>query len=172
MAPKCIKYENTYFYQLMCKDITVHDIYVGHTTNFNSRKYNHKATCNDDTNKNHNAIVYKYIRENGGWDNWDMILISKCSCENSLEAKRIERKYIEQLEASLNYMTPGRTRKERYAENKVQEWERRKNNENYKEYIKIYRETNKAQLSEKKKYIRRGQPREENSIMKITEPRS
>ena len=50
--------------------------------------------------------VYKYIRDNGGWDNWDMILIEQCKCENRLDSLRKEREYIELFEATLNKQIP------------------------------------------------------------------
>ena len=45
--------------------------------------------------KRHNIYVYEFIRENGGWDNWDMVEIEKRCCRDSLEAKSIERDFIE-----------------------------------------------------------------------------
>ena len=67
----------------------------------------------------------KFIRENGGWENFDMILIETCKCENGLDAERKERKYVEELKASLNCTIPSRTIKEQdkqyYEQNKKTE---------------------------------------------------
>ena len=49
-----------------------------------------------------NIPVYQFIRENGGFDNSDTRLIKTDFCENVLEARRKEREYIEQLNATLN----------------------------------------------------------------------
>ena len=50
--------------------------------------------------------AYQFIRENGGWDNWQMVLINTGNCEYSLEAKKRERENIENLNASLNRVRP------------------------------------------------------------------
>ena len=33
-----IDYSNTHFYKIVCKDLDVQDFYVGHTTDFRTRK--------------------------------------------------------------------------------------------------------------------------------------
>ena len=47
MPRTAINYEKTIIYQIVCKDITITDKYVGHTTNFTNRKRNHKMSCNN-----------------------------------------------------------------------------------------------------------------------------
>ena len=125
-------YSKTIIYKICCNDINITDIYIGHTTNFIKRKSTHKATCNHSTNRDYNFKVYQFIRENGGWDNWNMIMIEKYPCNNILEATKKERYFFEELKATLNMKTPSRT---------IPEW----NNENrdYKnnqqrEYNKIH----------------------------------
>ena len=102
MPYKAINYENIHFYKIVCKDTCIKDCYVGHTTDFVSRKSNHKKSCNDCNSKHYDRYIYQFLRENGGWDNWDMILIETTKCENGLEARKKEREHIEQLNASLN----------------------------------------------------------------------
>lgn len=173
-----IDYSKTYFYKIICNDLNVTDSYVGHTTDFRKRKNHHKATCNNQNDKNHNLKLYEFIRENGGWDNWEMINIETLSCRDSLEAKAIERRYVEELKASLNIIRPSSTKeeqdqlkkkwyeenreeqlskqKERYQENKEAILERSKkwrdeHQEEQKDYHKKYRENNKEAVSERKK---------------------
>ena len=50
--------------------------------------------------------VYKFIRENGGWINWEMVEVDKFSCVDSNEALKHERHYIELLKATLNKVMP------------------------------------------------------------------
>ena len=107
-----IMYDKTHFYKIVCRDLNIKDCYVGHTTNFRTRKNQHKTTCNSPLNKSHNFPVYKFIRENYGWDNFDMILIETLSCENKLEAEKIERRFIEELNCTLNAQMPFRTKEE------------------------------------------------------------
>ena len=64
------------FYKIVCKDTTVQDTYVGHTTNFTKRRYKHKDYCINPKHRNYNIYLYQFIRDNGGWDNFDLILIN------------------------------------------------------------------------------------------------
>ena len=111
MPPNTINYSNTHFYKLCCKDPDVLDIYVGHTTDFANRKSIHKRYCNNEKDRHYNIYVYTFIRNNGGLDNWDMILIEKTECENLLDALKREREHIETLHATLNKRVPSRTKK-------------------------------------------------------------
>ena len=51
MPKEAMDYSNTIIYKIFCKDETVNDVYVGHTTNFIQRKYAHKILCKGNTNK-------------------------------------------------------------------------------------------------------------------------
>jgi hypothetical protein len=100
-----IDYSNTIIYKICCKDITITDIYIGHTTNFYKRKNAHKNRY-DNPNTKYYCYVYQFIRNNGGWDNWDMIELERIICIDKLEACKYERKYIEDLQATLNKYIP------------------------------------------------------------------
>jgi CRISPR/Cas system-associated protein Cas7 (RAMP superfamily) len=52
--------------------------------------------------KNYNTYVYQFIREHGGWDHWDMVLVEKYNASDKLDARARERYWIEQLHAELN----------------------------------------------------------------------
>ena len=95
-------YSKTIIYKICCKDINITGIYVGHTTNFTKRKNRHKYTCNNPNSKNYNLFVYKFIRNNGGWENFNMIEIEKYNCNDRLEACKRERHWIEELKSILN----------------------------------------------------------------------
>ena len=88
MPLKAINYNQTHFNKLVCKDLRITDCYVGHTTDFNKRKYHHKGRCCNPMSKSYNLPVYSFIRCAGGWDNWEMILIKTEKCENSLDARK------------------------------------------------------------------------------------
>ncbi len=79
-------YSNTIIYKIVCKDLEIKDCYVGHTTNFIQRRGQHKSACNIENSKNYNYNVYNCIRNNSGWDNWDMIEVEKYSCNDKNEA--------------------------------------------------------------------------------------
>ena len=86
-----IDYSNTCFYKIVCNDLSITECYVGHTTDFRSRKSNHKSDCNNENGKSYNFRIYQFIREQGGWSNWSMVLIEQISCANSLDALKRER---------------------------------------------------------------------------------
>ena len=101
-----IDYSNTIFYKIYCRDANVKALYVGHTTNFVQRKHCHKQACNNEKNSNYNLKVYKYIRDNGGWNNWKMEIIGFHECHDHYEARKIEQNYFESLNAILNSIEP------------------------------------------------------------------
>jgi hypothetical protein len=52
--------------------------------------------------------VYQFICKNGGWNNWDMIILEKVPCIDGNEARQHERRYIEDNNAMLNINIPTR----------------------------------------------------------------
>ena len=97
-----MNYNNTIIYKIVCNDINVKDLYVGHTTNFKQRKSGHKTECNMNVGRKY-EIMNKY----GGWNNWCMVVIENYPCKNKLEAEAKERYWIETLKANLNSIIPG-----------------------------------------------------------------
>jgi hypothetical protein len=107
MPKNLVDYSNTIIYKIYCKDETVKDVYVGHTTNFTKRKYVHKFCSNSQKNKHYyNNKIYNTIREHGGWNNWEMVEIAKYNCKDSTEARIKEQYHYEELKASLNSCPP------------------------------------------------------------------
>jgi hypothetical protein len=49
------------------------------------------------------------MNENGGFANWSMIKLETCYCASNLEARKRERWYYEELNASMNMIRPYRT---------------------------------------------------------------
>ena len=117
MPLKVIDYSNTHFYKLCCRDVEIKDVYVGHTTDFNRRKRAHKCHCTNEQSQKYQLYVYQCMRDNGGWSNWDMVLLETRSCNNALEARKIEREFVEELGATLNKVVQSRTNAE-YREDK------------------------------------------------------
>ena len=126
MPLSAIRYDKTLFYKIVCRDVNIKDTYVGHTTDFKSRKCIHKHYCTTPSSRKYNFHVYTVIREHGGWDNWDMILIESRSCENRLDASRVERTHMENLQANLNRQVPSRTMKQYRQEPSVKAWQKTK----------------------------------------------
>jgi GIY-YIG catalytic domain len=155
-----INYENTVIYKIVCKDITNTSVYIGHTTNFIKRKTQHKDCCRYEfKNKKNNTKIYETIKNNGGWDNWDMVEIEKFPCLDGNEARARERYWYELHESKLNTQAPNRTRQEYKLENK--EKVKQANHEYFiKHKTEIYikrkekREPHKDKINEKSKEYR------------------
>ncbi len=139
MPKNPIDYSKTIIYKICCKDPTITDIYVGHTTDLTKRRYSHKNRCCNPNNKKYNYYIYDFIRNNGNWDNWILLKIEDYNCNNHEEALKRERYWLEELKASLNKNIPSRDMKE---------W-RKDNKEHEKEYRIKYYEDNKLELQEK-----------------------
>jgi hypothetical protein len=101
-----IDYSNTIIYKITCKDTSVNDVYVGHTTNFVQRKHAHKQSCINDKSPNHNCKLYEVIRNNGGWNNWKMEIINFFNCQDHYQARQKEHEYFVSLNATLNSIEP------------------------------------------------------------------
>jgi hypothetical protein len=139
-----IDYSKTCIYKLVhFDDLNDENIYIGHTTNYNERFYNHRRnTINkEDYMHTSNYKVYRFIRENGGWDNWRMKIIEEYPCKDELEASARERYWIKELKATLNMREPCRTTREYYQDNR----------EIILEKNKEYRKNNKEKIAEQQK---------------------
>ena len=84
-------------------------IYIGATTNFKQKKYQHKSQADRvgqalNFNLPCKHKLYIAIYENGGWDQFRMIEIAKFPCLDKNESDAEEFKYIQGLKTSLNYM--------------------------------------------------------------------
>ena len=101
-------YSNTIIYKIYCKDERIQDVYVGHTTNFVKRKYDHMSCCMKSNYPNHNCKLYQVIRNNGGWDNWKMMIIDFYNCKDLYEARQKEQYHYVELKATLNSVEPMR----------------------------------------------------------------
>ena len=157
MPLKPVDYSNSIVYKIVCNDLDIKDCYVGSTTNFTKRKQQHKrlATCDKETQQ---LQLYSFIKENGGWSNWSMVLIDTYNCNTKLELLKIERENIELENATLNKNIPSREKKEYVKQEHIKE-QQKEHMKNYRmnnaEKIKIknkqYKENNKEKIAERQK---------------------
>ena len=153
-------YSKSFIYKLCCNDVNVKDVYVGSTLNFKKRKSEHKTKCYREKDKAYNYKVYQFIRANGGWDNFDMILIEQYEAKSKLDLHARERHWLETLNATLNGYIPTRTDAEYYKDNI----------EYYNEYHKQYRKNNSDKINRKitckcgGKYTYRNTAQHQNSL--------
>ena len=142
MPRKEMNYSNSCVYKICCNDINIKDCYVGSTTNLNERRRQHKSRCYNENSKKYNYNVYKFIRDNGGWSNWVVVLVESYSeCNSREELLKFERYHMEKLESTLNSCIPGRTQKEYDKDNA----------EKIKERQKEYYQNNTEQIKERTK---------------------
>ena len=157
------------FYKIVCEDCPDY-IYIGSTKSYRSRKNQHKNACNNENYKNHNSKIYKTLRDNGGWENWNMIIIDEGKELTFIQARIKEEELRLKYNGNLNSYKAYRTEEEKkqydkdYYENnkdilkeKKREYDlnnkekRKEYNEKNKEKIKEYNEKNKDILKEKRK---------------------
>ena len=81
MSP--IDYSKTKIYKIKCVDESVQEVFYGHTTKLSNMKYYLKR----DIENGKDTYICNTIRENGGIDNWDVIVIeSYIECQNKEQA--------------------------------------------------------------------------------------
>ena len=164
MPKKVMNYSNACVYKICCRDLEVTDVYVGSTTSLAKRRYQHKSTCHNENSKDYNLLVYRFIRDHGGFDNWTVTKVQEATVTCSEDLLQLERACMERLGATLNKNVPGNCvgksvqeyYKDYYEERKTEIIEKVKQyNEAHKTEIaergKQYRELNKTKIFEYKK---------------------
>ena len=61
--------------KLYCKDPEVNDIYIGATNDVFKTMGEHTSMCYNGKNRRYDQYLYKFIREHGGWSNWNYELV-------------------------------------------------------------------------------------------------
>ena len=82
-------YTKTIIYKLINYDFP-ELVYVGSTTNFTKRKYQHKDGVLCMTNKARYRKLYVSIRGHGGWESWELLKICDYPCSDKREAEQEE----------------------------------------------------------------------------------
>lgn len=96
-------------YKIICNDENITDCYVGSTSNFKVRKWDHKRLSNDENSK---FKIYETIRNNGGWNNWTMLPIAEHKEITVIQARIKEEEQRVLLNASMNSRAAFRTAEE------------------------------------------------------------
>ncbi len=144
-----VDYSKTLIYKLVHKDDYDNaNIYIGSSTDFTRRKTEHKNTCNNENRKGYTDKKYQYIRENGGWECFNMIEVEKFPCNDGNEARAREEYWRSHFNAQLNMIKSYTTDEERKEYNKKQQKEYREQN---KEQKKERYEQNKSKILEQQK---------------------
>ena len=155
-----MNYQNSVIYKIVSNNLDVKDCYVGSTTNLDKRRADHKSNHKNPNSKQYNIPLYQFIRENGGWYDFSMVLVENYPCNNKNELHARERYFIENLKAKLNRNIPTRTIKEWREENKDEIGIKQKeyqedNKDKIKVYKKEYQEDNKDKIKVyRKEYLK------------------
>jgi hypothetical protein len=138
MPKTSINYQKSVIYKIQHLDKS-ELLYIGSTTDFIKRKHRHKYYCMNINNIDHkyfNIKLYKTMRENGGWEQFNIIIIKEFPCNNKIELLIEEDKIMREMKASLN---------SQYAHMTDEQYKILKQKKN-----KTYREKHKEELKEKK----------------------
>jgi hypothetical protein len=133
--------KTTYIYKLVHKDDMNDDnIYIGRTSNIYKRSNLHKYSCNNPNNLGFYTKKASFIRENGGWDEWNMIIIAEYNIDcRSSEAKQKEDEYYIFYNSSLNTNSPT--------------FDNKKSLQYKKQYYQDNKEYKKQYYQDKKEYL-------------------
>jgi len=103
----------------------------------------------------YNMKIYQFIRDKGGFENWDMIEIEKYNAIDKLESSKRERYWLEFYQATLNKQVPTQTNQE-YRENNKNKIKEKRNiykndhQDEVSEYYHTYYLKNKDELNRKR----------------------
>jgi len=143
-------------YKICPKNKDLNYCYIGQTTNFTNRKRQHiKNTVTESDKKHYHLKHYETIRQNGGWNDWEIVELEKFNGKTKLEARMREQELIKEHKANLNSVSAFVTEEERSSTKKtITEKYRENNKELLKEQTKQYKEDHKDIISEQMKKYR------------------
>lgn len=161
-------FNNTIFgiiYLIKHKTCDDKKVYVGSTINLKQRINQHRKNCNNKKNKNYKNKLYQYLRENGGFNQYEFIILECYVYNFKRELLCKEDDYIKMYDNNLNQLRAylsdeeHKNRHKKYREenkDKLKEKNKKQNKkkyekyaEKYKEEARKYREENKDKLKEK-----------------------
>lgn len=147
--------DNYSMYKICPKNTSLNYCYIGHTNYFVYRKRQHELPCINSNHSKAHIKLYQVIRENGGWDEWEMVEIEKFNGKTKLEARIREQELIEEYDANLNMLNAYITEEERAATKKaITEKFRIENKAKIREQEKKYKEEHKDIIAEQMKKYR------------------
>jgi hypothetical protein len=106
MPRKAANYQNGIQYKIVCNDPSITDCYNGSCCSLKDRKKGHKVKSLNPNCKEYNFKVYRFIRENGGWNNWTFIQLEVFPCNSKQELVAREREIFDVLKPTLNTRSP------------------------------------------------------------------
>ena len=112
------------FYMIHRKSRNIIDIYdeedgehyIGSTVNFRTRCTEHRSRCTNENDIRYDYKIYKHIRKNGGFNDWDITVLETHDNLTKKDARVHERWLIELYKSELNCLLPISTDAEKVAE--------------------------------------------------------
>jgi hypothetical protein len=95
-----VDYNKAVIYRIYCLDSNIKECYIGLTTDFIRRKYQHKHSY-----QLKDSRLYDHIKEYGGWENWNMEIVYKFENDENVTKSYCEAKegeFINKYIATLN----------------------------------------------------------------------
>lgn len=89
-------------YEIYSNQPGINQCYIGSTTRFTSRKSHHKKNTNNKRSKSYHRRLYRYIRDNGGWENFIIEPLEIIECETRGEGLIREQYFIDLFKPTLN----------------------------------------------------------------------
>ena len=126
-------------------------VYIGSTINLKQRIIDHKKNCNNEKRKQYNFNLYKYIRENDGFNMYQFIILECYVCNFKHELYDREDDYIKNYPNNLNTFRAYLTCRE--FKDKIKKYYD-ENKEEIKQKHKKYRDENKDKVSMRHKKYR------------------
>jgi hypothetical protein len=81
------------------------ECYIGSTNSIDNRYRQHENNCINPESEKHNLPIYKFIRENGGWENIKFEVLERITYTGFLtleKQKEIEQKFYEKFKPKLS----------------------------------------------------------------------
>jgi hypothetical protein len=159
-------YSKSIIYKIACKDELVNFTYIGSTTCKYNRFAQHKSDCNNIKSPRYKLPMYEFIRNNGNWNNFVILLVEEFCCENKRQLEQREQYwkdlYVDNIEKQSSFkrafLSPeqkAELNKKYYQDNK-EEIKKQKRDEYAKDksYKQKYYQENKTRilLNAKEKY--------------------
>ena len=124
-------------------------VYVGSTTQFPQRKTAHKYDYNHEERKQFTIPIYCHIRDNGGFDCFEVIPIQSLKLENKTQLLIAEQEEIDRHRTLVNRQKAHMTIEERKEHQKKYDKQyREEHKEEFKKYIKQYYQEHKENINE------------------------
>ena len=84
-----------FIYEIKYKDTSITGTYIGSCWDMKDRLIKHKEKCNNKITKEYKYPLYHYIREHGGFDNFEMTIIDSGECKDITDLHCAEQFYID-----------------------------------------------------------------------------